>query len=328
MWNFQKRRGLIIKGYDNDPIWRDMQRFLPEQNRLSDYNLPHEYTINIHGMNIHVDHYRHEKPKAKVILFHGVGGNGRLLSFIALPLHKNGFEVICPDLPLYGYTEYSDKINYDTWVKCGTEIVQYYQNQDSLKTFLFGLSAGGMLAYQVACACGVNGVIATCILDQREAVVTRKTARNPIFGALGKRFMWLLRYCFPDLRLPMKLVSNMKCIVNNQALAKILMADARSAGVRVPIRFLHTMLSPQFKTEPERFDRCPFLLVHPEQDMWTDLSLSLIFYDRLACEKELKLLKGAGHFPIEPEGLGELEIFCLEFMERNRNEPPDKSRRP
>lgn len=298
-----------------------MQRFLPKHNQLTDNRVPQEYFVKIHGMNIHIDHYKHEDPKARIILFHGVGGNGRLLSFIALPLQRNGFEVICPDLPLYGYTEYFNKITYNTWVDCGIEIVTHYQNQDSLKTFLFGLSAGGMLAYQVACeCCEVRGIIVTCILDQREPVVTRKTASNPIVGTFGKRFMRPLQYCLPGLRLPMKMVSNMKRIVNNEALAKMLMSDVRSAGAHVPISFLYTMLFPQIKTEPDRFDICPFLLVHPERDMWTDISLSRLFYDRLACEKELKILNGAGHFPIEPAGLKELEIYCLTFLEKNINQ--------
>lgn len=292
-----------------------MQRFLPKHNQLTDNSVPQENFIKIHSMNIHIDHYRHEAPEARVILFHGVGGNGRLLSFIALPLQRNGFEVICPDLPLYGYTEYSDQITYTTWVDCGIEIVQ---SQDSLKTFLFGLSAGGMLAYQVACEIGeVKGMLATCILDQREPLVTRKTASNLIVGTFGKKFMRPLQYCLPNLRLPMKMVSNMKRIVNNKALAKILMSDVHSAGAQVPIRFLHTMLFPQIKIEPDHFDRCPFLLVHPEKDMWTDISLSRLFYDRLSCEKEFKIVNGAGHFPIEPAGLKELETYCLAFLEKN-----------
>lgn len=42
-------------------------------------------------------------------------------------------------------------MTYDTWVTCGTEIVKYYQGREDTPTFLAGLSAGGMLAYQVAC---------------------------------------------------------------------------------------------------------------------------------------------------------------------------------
>lgn len=36
-------------------------------------------------------------------------------------------------------------------------------------------------------------------------------------------------------------------------------------------------------------------------------------FDRLNCSKDMKLLKGAGHFPIEKEGLVHLERYCVEF---------------
>ncbi|MBO5620452.1 MAG: hypothetical protein J5959_02340 [Butyrivibrio sp.] len=51
-----------------------------------------------------------------MVLFHGVGGNGRLLEFIALPLWRSGYEVICPDLPLYGLTAYKGKVSYPDWI--------------------------------------------------------------------------------------------------------------------------------------------------------------------------------------------------------------------
>lgn len=114
-----------MKDYHNDVVWKEMQVFLPEQNRLSAGTMPEEYFIPVHDMNIHIDHYKVSKPKATVILFHGVGGNGRLLSFIAVRLKISGYEVICPDFPLYGCTQYSGTITYDIWVKCGCEIVSF-----------------------------------------------------------------------------------------------------------------------------------------------------------------------------------------------------------
>lgn len=107
----------------------------------------------------------------------------------------------------------------------------------------------------------------------------------------------------------------MKAIVNHEELAEVLMKDRRASGARVPVAFLHTLLNPDIHPEPERFRRCPVLLVHPENDRWTDAGLSRLFFDRLNCSKEMKLLKGAGHFPIEKEGLKHLEQYCVEFLE-------------
>ena len=302
--------------YQNDTVWKEMQGFLPERNRLTEETMPAEYDLPLLGMRVHIDHYKVARPKATLILLHGVGGNGRLLSFIAVRLAANGYEVICPDLPLYGHTEYSGKITYDTWVQCGKALVAHYREQGADSIVLFGLSAGGMLAYQVASACeDVKGIIATCILDQRNARVTKETATNPLMAITGKPFLALVHKPFGKVRLPMKMVTKMKALANNAALVKLLLQDKRAAGISVPISCLHTMLHPTIQTEPEHFQTCPLLLVHPAADKWTDVSLSRLFYDKLACEKELRLLDGAGHFPIEEQGLAQLEGYCLRFLE-------------
>ena len=134
--------------YGKDGYWKKVQEYLPEENRLTGVWRPDEYFVGIGRFGIHIDHYRVKEPKARVILFHGVGGNGRLLSLIAVPLMKQGYEVICPDLPLYGMTEYYGKVVYQDWVDCAAEIVMYYQAREIRPSFLFGLSAGGILAYQ------------------------------------------------------------------------------------------------------------------------------------------------------------------------------------
>jgi len=306
-------------GYENSAIWLDMQNFLPSQNRLTSETMPEEYFVNLAGFNVHIDHYNVDNPKATLILFHGVGGNGRLLSFIAVRLAAHGYEVICPDLPLYGYTEYIGNIVYSDWVKCGVAVVQHYKEQGVDDIVLFGLSAGGMLAYQVAEKCdGIGGIIATCILDQRISEVTRKTAINQLMGFTGKPFMALFHKPFGGVKLPMKMVTKMNALANNADLVSLLVKDKRASGISVPISFLHSMLNPQIEIEPENFDKCPFLLVHPENDNWTDVSLSRLFFDRLKCEKELVILKGAGHFPIEAAGLLTLEASCLSFIENLR----------
>ena len=305
-------------GYENDSVWKNMQEFLPVKNRISEETMPEEYYLPLNGVNIHIDHYRVSKSKATIIMFHGVGGNGRLLSFIAVRLMQNGYEVICPDLPLYGYTSFSDKITYDTWINCGREMVNYYQKKNADNIFLFGLSAGGMLAYQVANECrNINGIIATCILDQRDSKVVKGTAANPFIAAVSKPILHITQRLLRDFKIPMKMVANMKNIANNQDLAKFLMRDGKSSGVSVPLSFLHSLINPVIKVEPEYFNSCPFLLVHPGDDKWTNISLSRIFYDRLACEKELRILEGGGHFPVEEKALVQLEEYCVNFLEKN-----------
>lgn len=300
--------------YQNDRFWKEVQAYLPSENRLVSNNQPKEYFISVNNANIHIDHYQVDKPKARIVLFHGVGGNGRLLSFIAIPLMRHGYDVVCPDMPLYGYTQYIGTAIYDVWVDSGAAIVQHYQ-QDAVPMFLFGLSAGGMLAYQVANECSdIRGIITSCILDQRNPYITKQTAASPFIAVVGNVLISATYKIVGALKVPMKMVANMKTITNDRQLAGLLMKDKKSSGARIPLAFIHSMLHPVIKVEPENFHDCPFLLVHPGDDRWTDIGLSKLFYDRLSCEKELKILDGAGHFPIEEKGLKQLEKYCVDFI--------------
>ncbi len=68
------------------------------------------------------------------------------------------------------------------------------------------------------------------------------------------------------------------------------------------------------KIEPEEFSYCPVLLAHSERDNWTDVKLSKLFFNRLKCNKSLKILENAGHFPIEQPGLKQLEEYAIKFI--------------
>lgn len=306
----------MYKGYESDTIWWQIQEYLPVRNRIDDNNVPKEEWLETDKHQIHIDHYICNDAKGVVVIYHGVGGNGRLLSFIAVPLHKAGYEVICPDLPLYGHTVCGGKTTYSDWIECGTVIAKKYR-QDDKPLYLFGLSAGGMLAYQISCRLdNVDGLMLTCLLDQRISKVTKETASSSMMAVLGKPFLKIAHRLFGGVKLPMKMVCNMKAIVNNEALAELLMRDPISSGTKVTLEFLYGMLNPSIEIEANNYKKCPVLLVHPERDYWTDVSLSRLFFDEIRSLKELKLLQGAGHFPIEEKGLRQLEEYCIAFMNR------------
>ena len=304
----------MYKGYENDTIWRQIQEYLLVKNRIDDNNVPKEEWLETGNKQIHIDHYICNDAKGIVVIYHGVGGNGRLLSFIAVPLHKAGYDVICPDLPLYGHTVCSGKITYSDWIECGISIAEKYR-QDDKPMYLFGLSAGGMLAYQISCRMEkINGLMLTCLLDQRISRVTKETASSSMMVVLGKPLLKISHRLIGGVKLPMKMVCNMKAIVNNEALAELLMNDPISSGTKVTLEFLYGMLNPNIEIEANDYKKCPVLLVHPERDYWTDISLSRLFFDKIQAPKELKLLQGAGHFPIEEKGLKQLEEYCIAFM--------------
>lgn len=303
-------------GYENDIIWRRIQQYLPMANRMDDGEIPVEEWLPFRQNTIHIDRYSCADAKGVIVIFHGVGGNGRLLSFIAKPLHRAGYEVICPDLPLYGHSVCRETITYAHWVDCGVVVAAHY-HKEKLPLYLFGLSAGGMLAYQVACRLpDVSGLMLTCLLDQRILKVTKETASSALMATVGKPVLRLTHPLVAGIKVPMKLVCNMKAIVNNEALAQLLMSDPISSGTKVTLGFLQGMLNPDIEVEADKFDKCPVLLAHPEMDHWTDVSLSRLFFDKIKAPKELILLPGAGHFPIEPDGLRRLEECCLAFMEK------------
>jgi len=301
--------------YNEEKAWKEIQSYLPETNQLRDDILPKEVYLKSGDYDIHIDRYIQETPKGVVVLFHGVGGNGRLLEFIALPLWRSGYEVICPDLPLYGLTVYKGKVSYSDWIRCGAAVCDSFR-RTGVPLFVFGLSAGGMLAYQVACRIdSVDGILATCLLDQRIKLVTRETASSKMMAVIGKPFLKMSHRLIGNLKLPMKSVCNMKAIVNNEELAEILMRDNLSSGARVSLEFLYGMLNPDIQIEPHDFNKCPVLLVHPAEDRWTAPELSRLFYDKLRVDKKMVMLPGAGHFPIEKAGLTELEIACISFID-------------
>jgi alpha-beta hydrolase superfamily lysophospholipase len=289
---------------------------LPLKNRLSE-NQVVEFYWNWNSNEVHVDHYKCEASPVRIVMLHGVGGNGRLLSFIAAPLHRSNLELIALDLPGYGLTKMNDKIiTYNHWLNMANDFLAYEQQRDPRPIILFGLSAGGMLAYQVACLNRkINGIIVTTLLDQRLMEVRRYSAIYPWMARFMGPFVKAAAAIIPGTLIPMKKVANMKAIVNNKELLNLLINDPTSSGTKVSIAFINTLLEAYPEIEPEEFNICPMLLAHPEKDLWTPVEISELFFNRLnKINKQLVILENAGHFPIESPGLQQLEDSILGFI--------------
>jgi alpha-beta hydrolase superfamily lysophospholipase len=296
-------------------IWQQIMKRLPPNNRIDEAATPVESFWRWGQHEVHIDHYPCDTSPIKVILLHGVGGNGRLLSFIGAPLRRRGYEIISPDLPGYGLTRFHGVPGYPDWVRLAADLISYEREKDGRPIVLFGLSAGGMLAYHSACVDGkVSGIIATNILDQRELVVRDGSATSKTVSRLGTPLLKLLAAVNDSIPLPMRAVANMKAIVNDPGLLSLMLQDKTSSGSSVPLRLILSLVQADPAIEPEEFDICPFLMVHPEDDRWTPLPLSRLFYDRLKCRKHLVMLENAGHFPIESPGIEQLEEAIVEFI--------------
>lgn len=267
-------------------------------------------------MQIHIDEYE-RNAKTTVVVLHGVGGNGRLVSFFAVPLVREGYNVICPDLPGYGLTKYNKRLSYNDWIEVGSKIVEK-ELLKSRNVFLIGLSAGGMLAYNVACKQqGISGLIVSNLLDNREEEVRIYSAKNKFQAKYGIKVLDLLPSFLKKFKLPIKMVTNMDALVNNKEILKVLLKDKYGAGSSVELGFLLSMMNSSPIKEPENFDKQPVLMVHPGNDLWTPLRISEIFFNKISSKKRKVVLEKAGHFPVEEPGLTQMEEAIIKFINEN-----------
>ncbi len=298
--------------YATQSAWRDIQAFLPPAYQLGVGAEPAEEWWPWGGHEVHLDCYRDPDAPAKVILFHGVGTNGRQLSTIlGAPLSRRGFETIAIDMPEYGVTRVAPgaRVRYDDWVQAGIDLVAVERARDDRPIILYGLSAGGMLAYQVAGATGaVAGVVGMCFLDQSVQQVADETALNVVMSRVGAPLVGLAaRTPLSGIRMPMRVASKMHRLVNDRAALAVCLRDRTSAGNAMTMSFLDSYMAYRPAVEPEAFDVCPILLTQPGEDLWTPLHLSRLFLDRVGrVPVTTVILDGAGHYPIEQPGLDQM----------------------
>ncbi|BBH17574.1 hypothetical protein Back2_18610 [Nocardioides baekrokdamisoli] len=298
--------------YTEQTAWRDIQAHLPADFQLTPATMPDTEWWSHNGHRIHLDTYRNPDAKVKVILFHGVGTNGRqMTTILGRPLAARGHETIAIDMPTYGVTEVAAHalVTYDDWVQIGSDLIDRELARDDRPIVLYGLSAGGMETFHVAAVnAKVHGIVGMTFLDQRVPQVARETAFDPVTGAIGGRLMRLLaRTPLRRLRLPMRLVSKMRALVNDKAALRTCLKDKTSAGNSASVAFLDSYLNYQPAMEPEDFDVCPILLTQPAADRWTPKYLSDLVLDRVRkVPVSVVELENGSHYPIEETALRQM----------------------
>jgi len=303
--------------YKTQEAWRDIQAFLPAAFQIPEGDEPSEQWWEHLGHRIHLDTYRNPDAPVKVILFHGVGTNGRQMSMIlGRPLALRGYETVAIDMPGYGVTDVAPgtSVTYDDWVGIGNDLVE--RERDGRPIVLYGLSAGGMEAFHVAGLNGdVAGIVGMTFLDQRIAKVRRDTSHDPVVAAFIPVVEAAARTRLRRLRLPMKLVSKMQMLVNDRDLKRVFYRDKTSAGNAASIEFLNSYLNYQPVVEPEDFAVCPVLLTQPAADRWTPYELSAPTLDRITkVPVTAVMLENAGHYPIEQPGLDQMVEAISSFV--------------
>jgi alpha-beta hydrolase superfamily lysophospholipase len=303
--------------YDTETYWEQYQVFFPERARVHADNRPVESYFSWRGAEIHLDRFLSDTSPLTVLLIHGGGGYGRMLAPIGALLQRAGYDVVAPDLPGYGLsTAPTALIRYETWVELLCELVVKLHTQTGRPVVLCGASLGGYLAYLVAARLDkglVAGIIATTLADPRTPLVKRQFARNSAVLAMMP-MMPLVSALLGSLKLPIKWFTRIHAMSNNARLNRVVAADPFGGGRWVPIHFMQSIFSVRPDKEPELFDHCPLLLLHPENDQWTHVASSRQFFDRLAGPKQIVMLANCGHFPVEEPGFGQLEAEALGFL--------------
>lgn len=308
-----------MKTYKEIDSWKKFQPYFPEDWRINKYNYPDEYYWKWDKYDVHIDHFKpqKEKKKIKLILLHGGGGNGRLLSPVAVCFSSMGYECIAPDLPGFGLTKSSEANSYYTWIKLVSDLVTIEADKSDSSIVLCGISLGGMLAYQVASLSDkVSGLIVTSLADTRLSSVQMGLAKSKYFGAVSPFLINRFSFITDNIKLPIKWTTKMWAMANNKEFVKELKKDKVGSGSWVYLKFLRTLFEAEPNIEPENFIKCPLLFLQPEKDFIIPWKMSKVFYDKLGCDKEVIFLDNCGHIPMENPGLEQMKKGSLRFLKK------------
>lgn len=308
------------KSYKKYDSWKKFQPFFPERSRISSEFYPTEEYWQWNNMSVHLDRYTPKKKKnLKILLIHGGGANGRMMSPIGIGLLKKGYECVAPDLPGFGLTQYSRPIEYKVWIDLVVDLIKKEAKKDDTPIALFGISLGGMLTYQAACISKqVKGIMVTTLADTTKLEIQRVLARNDFAAVAGGKVINLLKTVTDNIKVPIKETTKMERMVNNPEFVKLLKKDKIGSGSWVYLKWLRTLQSTKAVTRPEDFTKCPVLFMHPEKDTLLSFENSKPFFDKLACNKELVYLTNCGHIPIEEPGVTEMEAAMDHFLRKIR----------
>lgn len=301
--------GRRLPTYAYDAVgWRRVNELLPSELRIDESTMPREEWMEVGRFRVHLDRHGPEDPPAMLVLVHGGGGNGRLFAPMGMRAARAGFGAVAADLPGYGLTQVPSKRNItsDDWREVLYAVLRA-EAERGKPLVLFGGSLGGMLAYDGAAATRLPAsLVATCLLDLRRPEVRRALFRSPVMAPVAQAAL-KLRPVADIVPVPLRWTANIRAIANGPCIADAISRDPQSGGNWMPGRWARSLLEWEPEVPPEEFDVCPVVLAHPAEDRWTDLRLSLPFFERIQrVENRLVMLEGAGHLPLEQPGRDQL----------------------
>lgn len=266
---------------------------------------------------MHLDRFVRPDAKVKVIALHGVGAYGRMLAPYGRLPSLSDVDFLAPDLPGFGLTESRHSASFGGWLRCVFDLIAAERRVDRRPIVLFGVGAGGLLAYEVAARAGgaVAGVVATCLADARRDEVRRRIAARPELAEWAASLTLVPPPVRSVVSVPLRALTNVAAMSNHAQFARLAWSDPLGGGRWVPLSFLRSFLRGVPVVEPERYAGPPILLAHPAEDHWTPPKLSRTFFDRIQGPRRFALLSGAGHLTLEESGLADLDRAVRDFFE-------------
>lgn len=307
----------LIDSYNNYKYWRLFQDYFPEEFRIKNGAEPVEEFWRWTDYDVHLDRYLPENNNRniKLILVHGGGGNGRLLSPIGVAMSSRGFECVAADMPGFGLTKIGKPNSYDTWVELVSDLVDKEVARDGKKVMLIGISLGGMLSYHAACKNkNIVGLMVSSLADTTQKNVQIQLSRNYLLGSYAYSSLKVLKSITDNIKVPIKATTKMWAMANDQSFVRLLKKDKVGSGSWVYLKFLRTLFEAKASTAPEDFLQCPVLFFQPEKDYIIPWEISQPYYDRLACEKSVVFLDNCGHIPLEQPGIEQLREAAVDFI--------------
>ncbi|KAM0263488.1 hypothetical protein ACHAPA_008776 [Fusarium lateritium] len=306
--------------YATQQEWRDIQSFLPERLHFTADHAPTEEVWHHRGHALHLDRWRNPSARVRLILHHGMGTNGRMMSMLlGVPLHQAGFELVAIDMPGYGCTVPAKGYTwtYEDWVNISSEFIDHEYENDSRPIALYGLSAGGGLTFHSAGLNGkVKGIIGMTFMDMRIKTVADVACRNMFMSRVGAPMSRVMNSIgLGWMALPMWITGRMSTLVNNKQALQACYRDNTSANSWISMAFLAAFSVYKPKKEPAEFDVCPILLTQPAEDKWTPLWVSQAFLkDVTKVPVKTVMLDNAGHYPLEDPGLQQMSEAIVSFL--------------
>ncbi len=307
----------LIDSYNNYKYWRLFQEYFPSEFRIGEGEEPVEEYWHWTDYQVHLDRYvpKEDNRNIKLILVHGGGGNGRLLSPIGVAMRDQGFECVAADMPGFGLTRIGKPNAYSTWVDLVDALINKEIERDGKKVLLIGISLGGMLSYHAACKNDhVVGLMVSSLADTTQKEVQIQLSKNKLLGTMAYSSLKTLKSITDNIKVPIKATTKMWAMANDQSFVRLLKKDKVGSGSWVYLKFLRTLFEAKAEIPPEEFKQCPLLFFQPMVDHIIPWEISQPFYDRLACEKEVVFLENCGHIPMEEPGIDQLRDAAVKFI--------------